>query len=145
MNTQKIFEIFIGAVLGVVIPASDYVMIALSLIFIDSFFGLLSMEKRGETFDFRKLFFKGIVLKLLLYCVMILALYWVDDILVNNTLIFHGRIVTKLGTLVLLVSEMGSIVKHFKIITGVSVKSNAFTLSNVLNKIRGIIDKMQDK
>lgn len=141
MTEQKIIEVCAGAVLAVVLPADVYLLLAFLMILVDSVFGLISIKKRGDKFDFKNLIFYGILVKITVYSLIILTIYWTDTILIDS-IIEQSHVVTKIGTLFILMNEIGSIIKHFKIITNSNISENKTMLNTAIVFFRDIIKKI---
>lgn len=141
MTEQKIIEVCAGTILAVVLPADVYLLLAFLMILVDSVFGIITIKKRGDKFYFKKLIFNGILVKTTVYSLIILTIYWTDTILIDS-IIGKSHIVTKIGTLFILMNEIGSIIKHFKIITNSNLSKNKTMLNSAIVFFREIIKKI---
>lgn len=141
MNT--FFEAVINFILAIILPVGVYLLIIGGLMFVDTLLGLYRVKKNKEKFIWSK-FFKGLITKMYVYTPIIVCVYWMDFHLLNDIVklfINVDLLFTKLASLILSSTEITSINKNFKAVTG---KSLLDRLRNVVKVAHSVKNEIND-
>ena len=149
MHTQlqeidiRLSAIFIAIVSSYLVPSWAYILLCIFIVLLDSFFGVLSIKARGDTFSMRRLVFKGIILKFAVYFPVIIGAVKI------NELLFEPIIGTNIPLLISLIFiftyDLRSIWKHFKLLRGGGGVEDMKVMNDLFTWLRKSIDKIQDK
>lgn len=139
----KVYCFIGGVILGYVTPASTYLSFMFALILVDSFFGLLTINKRGQKFEVRKLVFNGLVLKIAVYSTAIIMLVKLHELFFSK--IYDSEVPLLVLILFIIWYEAKSIFQHFMLLRGGSVDEDTSTMKAFFNWLRGVIDAVQGK
>ena len=149
MHTQlqefdvRISAIFMAIVSSYLVPAWGYILLCIFIVLLDSFFGVLSIKARGDTFSMRRLVFKGIILKFAVYFPVIIGAVKI------NELLFEPIVGTNIPLLISLIFiftyDLRSIWKHFRLLRGGGGVEDIKVMNNLFTWLRKSIDKIQDK
>ena len=139
----RLSALFMALVGAYLVPSWVYILLCIFLVLTDSFFGILSIKKRGDTFSFRRLIFKGIILKFAVYFPVIIGAVKVDEMFLKP--IFNTNIPLLVSLFFIFFYDMRSIWNHFRMIRGGSDKKDLSDMSKVFTWMRLMIDKIQEK
>lgn len=143
-TTDSKITAFISAVIAAyLVPAWVYILFCIFLVLLDSFFGLLTIKKRGDEFSFKRLIFKGVILKFSVYFPMIIGAVKINELFLAP--IIDTNIPLLLSLLFIFVYDIRSIWKHFIILRGGNVKEDKDFMASIFNWIRETIDLIQKK
>lgn len=147
-NTLADFDIRLSALITVIIstylvPAWVYIILCIFLVLVDSFFGVLSINKRKDKFSFRKLIFNGIILKFAVYFPVIVGAVKINELFLEP--IMRTNIPLLLSLLLIFTYDIRSIWNHFRLLRGGGGKKDLTALSSFFNWLRSTINNIQDK
>ena len=149
MQTQlQEFDIRLSALLMAIVssylvPAWVYILLCIFLVFVDSFFGVLSIKKRKDKFSFRKLIFNGIILKFAVYFPVIIGAVKINELFLEP--ITRTNIPLLLSLLLIFTYDIRSIWNHFRLLRGGGGHKDLTALSSFFNWLRITINNIQDK
>lgn len=147
-NTLNEFDVRIGAlftafVSAYLVPAWVYILLCIFLVLADSFMGVLSIKVRNDKFSFRKLIFKGIILKYAVYFPVIIGAVMVNELLLEP--IFSTNIPLLISLFFIFFYDIKSIWGHFRLIRGGGGREDVSDMNKFFTWLRSTIDKIQDK
>lgn len=137
-------ESAINILLAIILPAGAYLLLIGLLMLTDTLLKLYSLKQTKEKMDWMKLF-KGLQQKMLVYTPIILCIYWMDTLLMNDIVkqfVDVDLLTTKLGSLVLASTEITSINKNFKAITGKSLLDRVKNVLHVAKDVKKGLDSI---
>lgn len=149
MHTQlqefdvRLSALFTAFVLSYLVPAWGYVLFCIFLVLVDSFFGVLSIKKRGDKFSMRRLIFKGIILKFAVYFPVIIGAVKINELLFEP--IFGTNIPLLISLIFIFTYDLRSIWKHFRLLRGGGGVEDMKVMSALFTWLRIMIDNIQDK
>ena len=127
-----------------IVPAWIYILFCIFLVLVDSFFGVLSISKRGDNkFSFRKLIFNGIILKFAVYFPVIIGATKVNELFLEP--IISTNVPLLISLLFIFTYDIRSIWGHFKLLRGGGSTKDITALSSFFDWLRSTINKIQDK
>lgn len=135
-----LFTAFVSAYL---VPAWVYILFCIFLVLADSFLGVLSIPERGDTFSWRRLIFKGIVLKFAVYFPVIIGAVKVNELFLEP--IVSTNIPLLISLLFIFTYDLRSIWKHFRLLRGGGGVGDMKAMSDFFTWLRNTIDKIHDK
>ena len=149
MHTQlqefdfRLSAIFMAIVSSYLVPAWGYVLFCIFLVLADSFLGVLSIPKRNDKFSFRRLIFKGIILKFAVYFPVIIGAVKINELLFEP--IFGTNIPLLISLIFIFTYDLRSIWKHFRLLRGGGGIEDMKAMNALFKWLRGWIDKIHDK
>lgn len=149
MHTQfhefdiRLSAIFTAFVLSYLVPAWGYVLFCIFLVLADSFLGVLSIPKRNDKFSFRRLIFKGIILKFAVYFPVIIGAVKINELLFEP--LFGTNIPLLISLIFIFTYDLRSIWKHFRLLRGGGGIEDMKAMKALFVWLRGWIDKIHDK
>ena len=139
----RLSAIFTAFVLSYLVPAWGYVLFCIFIVLLDSFFGVLSIKARGDTFSMRRLIFKGIILKFAVYFPVIIGAVKINELLFEP--IFGTNIPLLISLIFIFTYDLRSIWKHFRLLRGGGGVEDMKVMNALFTWLRNTIDKIQDK
>ena len=121
---SNILNAILNFFLAIILPVQIYLLLIGAVILLDSYYGYLKSRKDKHKFDIY-LLLAGIRDKVKIYAPAIIAIYWLDEHLINEfvlTLLSIQLAATKIGCAVLISTELASVNKNIKAITGKSLQ-----------------------
>lgn len=147
-NTIADFDLRLSALLmavvsAYIVPAWVYILLCIFIVLLDSFFGVLSIKARGDTFSMRRLIFKGIILKFAVYFPVIIGAVKINELLFEPIL---GTNIPLLISLIFIFTyDLRSIWKHFRLLRGGGDVEDMKVMNALFTWLRSGIDKIHDK
>ena len=139
----RLSAIFMAIVSSYLVPAWVYILLCIFIVLLDSFFGVLSIQKRGDTFSMRRLVFKGIILKFAVYFPVIIGAVKINELLFEP--IFGTNIPLLISLIFIFTYDLRSIWKHFRLLRGGGGVEDMKVMSALFTWLRKGIDKIHDK
>ena len=121
----------------IVLPVQLYLLIIGGMILLDTYYGVYAKIKTGEKFNWLK-FFKGLRFKLALYTPAMVGIFWFDTFILNELILKYFNfdlLITHIGCVVLSSTEIASINKNYKVITGKSLYEKCLDFYKFLKKL----------
>lgn len=121
------FLIFSSFILSFFAPVIPFIVITILFILLDTIMGILKVKYTAENTGLKlnsNAFKRGFIPKMLIYTLVLIAVYSADKILTNEIVKHYTQfnfVITKLIALILIVIEAWSIDENFKAIFGVSI------------------------
>lgn len=149
MHTQlqefdiRLSALFMAIVSSYLLPAWVYILLCIFLVLADSFLGILSIKKRGDTFSMRRLIFKGIILKFAVYFPVIIGAVKINELLFEP--IFGTNIPLLISLIFIFTYDLRSIWKHFRLLRGGGGVEDMRVMNDVFTWLRKWIDKIHDR
>lgn len=149
MHTQlqgidvRLSAIFMAIVSSYLVPAWTYILLCIFIVLLDSFFGVLSIKVRGDTFSMRRLIFKGIILKFAVYFPVIIGAVKINELLFEP--IFGTNIPLLISLVFIFTYDLRSIWKHFRLLRGGGGAEDMKVMNAIFTWLRKLIDKIHDK
>ena len=138
------FLIFSSFILSFFAPVIPFIVITILFILLDTIMGILKVKFTAENMGLKlnsNAFKRGFIPKMLIYTLVLIAVYSADKILTNEIVKHYTQfnfVITKLIALILIVIEAWSIDENFKAIFGVSIiekfKQSVKTGTNIFRK-----------
>lgn len=139
----RISALFMTFVSAYLVPAWVYILFCIFLVLADSFLGVLSIPKRGDKFSWRRLIFKGIILKFAVYFPVIVGAVKINELLFEP--IFGTNIPLLISLIFIFTYDLRSIWKHFRLLRGGGGIEDMKAMNALFMWLRGWIDKIHDK
>lgn len=133
---SNLIEWLVNILMAIIIGVQYYILVAGFLFFIDTFFKILSLKISNEKFNLKKMV-GGIVLKMVIYTPMIVSIYLLDILILNdiiNMFINLDHIITKIGVFILISQEIISITNSFEKLMGFKILKRTNKLWKFLKK-----------
>lgn len=139
----RLSAIFMAIVSSYLVPSWVYILLCIFIVLLDSFFGVLSIEKRGDTFSMRRLIFKGIILKFAVYFPVIIGAVKINELLFEP--IFGTNIPLLISFIFIFTYDLRSIWNHFRLLRGGGGVEDMKVMNALFTWLRKSIDNIQDK
>ena len=139
----RISAIFMAFVSAYLVPSWAWILLCIFIVLTDSFFGVLSIKKRGDKFSIRRLIFNGIILKFAVYFPVIIGAVKVNELFLEP--IFSTNIPLLISLFFIFFYDIKSIWRHFRLVRGGGGKEDLSDMNRLFTWLRSTIDKIQDK
>ena len=139
----RLSALFMAFVSSYLVPSWVWVLLCIFIVLTDSFFGVLSIKKRGDTFSFRRLIFNGIILKFAVYFPVIIGAVKVNELFLEP--IFSTNIPLLISLFFIFFYDIKSIWRHFRLIRGGGGKEDLSDMNRLFTWLRSTINKIQEK
>ena len=119
--------IFSSFILSFFAPVIPFIIITIGFILFDTIMGLLKVKYTSRNTGLKlnsNAFKRGFIPKMLIYTLVLIAVYSADKILTNEVVKHYTQfnfVITKVVALILIIIETWSIDENFKAIFGVSI------------------------
>lgn len=139
----RISAIFMAFVSAYLVPSWVWILLCIFIVLTDSFFGVLSIKKRGDKFSIRRLIFNGIILKFAVYFPVIIGAVKVNELFLEP--IFSTNIPLLISLFFIFFYDIKSIWRHFRLIRGGGGKEDLSDMNKLFTWLRTTINKIQEK
>lgn len=139
----RLSAIAMAIISSYLVPSWAYILLCIFIVLLDSFFGVLSIPKRGEKFSMRRLIFKGIILKFAVYFPVIIGAVKINELLFEP--IFGTNIPLLISLIFIFTYDLRSIWKHFRLLRGGGGVEDMKVMNALFTWLRSSIDKIHDK
>lgn len=144
LTMSTFFNAILNFLLAIILPVQVYLLLIGGVILLDSWYGYLKAKKKsGGGFDMF-LLLSGIRNKMAIYTPAMLGVYWLDFHLLNEfllTIITVPMAITKVGCVILMSTEIASINRNIKAITGKSLRQR---VKESMNYAKEVNDGIKD-
>lgn len=122
---SSFFNAVLNFFLAIILPVQVYLLLIGGVILLDCWYGYMKAKKQSNIGFDAFLLLRGIRNKMAIYTPAMVGVYWLDFHLLNEFLmavITVPMVVTKVGCIILMSTEIASINRNIKVITGKSLK-----------------------
>ena len=140
-GTLKLIAYIFGITIGIILSADVYFGFMILVIFVDSFFGVLALKDLRKEFNWSRLFFRGMILKSVVYGQLILIVWKIDQIFIKE--IWETKLPLIIMMAMIFSSEIKSIFKNYSKWKGNDFSNDYDFLMKLLDRLRKAIDAIK--
>jgi len=137
----KTITYLFAVTISAIVSTQTYFLFMLLIIGTDSVLGLMNLKNFRKEFVWNRLFFNGIVLKVVVYSLIILTTYKIDQIFIQN--VYESKAPLVLAMALIFFSEIKSVYINFDKYRNGNIKEDADLLKTTLEWLRDIIDAVR--
>jgi len=137
----KTITYLFAVTISAIVSTQTYFLFMLLIIGTDSVLGLMNLKNFRKEFVWNKLFFNGVVLKVVVYSLIILTTYKIDQIFIQN--VYESKAPLVLAMALIFFSEIKSVYRNFDKYRNGNIKEDADLLKTTLEWLRDIIDAVR--
>ena len=137
----KTITYLFAVTISAIVSTQTYFLFMVLIIGTDSVLGLMNLKNFRKEFVWNRLFFNGIVLKVVVYSLIILTTYKIDQIFIQN--VYESKAPLVLAMALIFFSEIKSVYINFDKYRNGNIKEDADLLKTTLEWLRDIIDAVR--
>ena len=137
----KAITYLFAVTISAIVSTQTYFLFMALIIGTDSVLGLMNLKDFRKEFVWNRLFFNGIVLKVVVYSLIILTTYKIDQIFIQN--VYESKAPLVLAMALIFFSEIKSVYRNFDKYRNGNIKEDADLLKTTLEWLRDVIDAVR--